>query len=304
MKGVLVIIAASVVALAFGAWGVGASGAGDATTGPAAAEAKLPGLPASVKRRKRWIIGIKCDTWPFGYIGARGSNAGFDVQVARWFSFYAFGRRDRVTFVCVTTPAREPALTTGRVDIVIATFTFTHDRDSRIDFSIPYYNATGRLLVRNDSPIRTLNDLQDKTVSTTTGSIYDRWVKKCFSQTKVLVTDSFTNAVLGFRDGRADAVMWDDTALLGIAVTDRSFKLAPPSFLEAPYGIGIKQGDTAMKRWVDSRLNLMRKKDIFMRVLRNTVPKSVLKSFSKNILRPKQTFKYAAVGQSPETVCP
>jgi polar amino acid transport system substrate-binding protein len=304
MKGFVVIIAASIVCVAFAAWVATASGGRNTPAAPSAAEAKLPPLPAAVKNRKRWIMGIKCDTWPFGYIGVKGNNQGFDVEIARWFSFYAFGKRNRVTFECVTTPAREPALTTGRVDIVVATFTYTTDRDTRIDFSRPYYNATGRLLVRNNSPIRTLNDLRDKTVSTTTGSIYDRWVKRCFSQTKLVVVDSFTNAVLAFRDGRADAVMWDDSALLGIAVTDRNFKLASPSFLEAPYGIGIKQGDTAMKRWVDSRLDLMRKKDIFRKILRNTVPANVFASFSKNILRPKQTFKYAAADKSPETICP
>ena len=78
---------------------------------------------------------------------------GFDVEVARWFSRYAFGRPNRVSFVCTPTPAREPSLTTGRVDMVIATFTYTRDRDTRIDFSRAYYQATGRLLVKNNSPI-------------------------------------------------------------------------------------------------------------------------------------------------------
>ena len=35
----------------------------------------------------------------------------------------AFGRAQRVTFVCAPTAAREPLLTSGRVDIVISTFT-------------------------------------------------------------------------------------------------------------------------------------------------------------------------------------
>ena len=49
-------------------------------------------------------------------------------------------------------------------------------------------------------------------------------MKNCFKDTKVLVTDSFTNALLAFRDGRADTLMWDDTVLLGIAVTDRNLQ--------------------------------------------------------------------------------
>ncbi len=90
------------------------------------------------------------DAPPFGYIDVRGQNAGFDVEIARWFARYAFGRANRVTYICAPTPAREPMLTTDRADLVISTFTYTTDRDTRIDFSRAYYKATGQLLVKND----------------------------------------------------------------------------------------------------------------------------------------------------------
>ena len=265
----------------------------------------LPALPAEVKERKRWIIGVKCDVPPFGYINVQGRNAGFDVEIAHWFARYAFGKSNRVAFVCAPTAAREPLLTADRADLVISTFTYTRDRDTRIDFSRAYYKATGRLLVKNDSPIHSLSDLAGKTVATTSGSIYDKWVGKCFTNTKLIVTDTLTNARLAFDQGRADAVMFDDTGLVVIAAADRSAKLTNDLFLALPYGIGIKQGNVAMKRWVDSRLNLMKKKDIFMSILRNNVPARFLTGFSKNILRPNNTFTYApATAPAAETVCP
>ena len=278
------------------------------SAGPARAEAKaattLPTLPADVKKRQRWVVGVKCDAPPFGYINVQGKNAGFDVEIARWFARYAFGRAQRVSFVCAPTPAREPLLTTNRVDLVISTFTYTSDRDTRIDFSRAYYKATGRLLVKNDSPVQSLANLAGRKVATTSGSIYDRWLKRCYPQTEVVVTDSFTNALLAFNQGRADALMWDDTVLVGVAAADQSAKLTSDTFLALPYGIGIKQGNVAMKRWVDSRLNLMKKKDIFMAMLRNNVPARFVAGFSKNILRPNNTFTYAPAGSpSADTVC-
>jgi ABC-type amino acid transport substrate-binding protein len=196
-------------------------------------------------------------------------------------------------------------LTNDRVDLVISTFTYTRDRDTRIDFSRAYYQATGRLLVKNDSPIRSLSDLAGKTVSTTSGSIYDRWVKRCFPNTKLVVAENLTNALLAFNQGRADTVMWDDSVLAVQAGLDPSTKLTNDLFLALPYGIGIKQGNVAMKRWVDSRLEVMRKADLFMRILRNNIPRRFVGGFSKNILRPKNTFGYApATAPAPDTVCP
>jgi polar amino acid transport system substrate-binding protein len=278
------------------------------TAGPAAAEAAdaaLPKLPANIKSRQRFIVGVKCDAPPFGYINVQGKNAGFDVEIAKWFSRFAFGRENRVSYICAPTPAREPLLTTDRADLVISTFTYTADRDTRIDFSRSYYKATGRLLVKNDGPVQTLNDIRGRKVATTSGSIYDRWMKRCFPQTEVIVADSFTNALLAFNQGRADALMWDDTVLVGVAAADRSAKLTDDTFLALPYGIGIKQGNAALKRWVDSRLELMRKKDRFLPILRNNVPARFVTGFSRNILRPNVTFGYAPAGSpSADTVCP
>jgi len=301
---VLAVAAVASAALAASAFGAPAASTSPATAAKAEAAA-LPPLPAEVKARKRWIVGVKCDAPPFGYINVQGKNAGFDVEIAKWFARYAFGREDRVTFMCAPTPAREPLLTTGRVDLVISTFTYTRDRDTRIDFSRAYYKATGRLLVKNDSPIRSLRDLAGRTVVTTNGSIYDRWVRRCFPTANLIVTDNLTNARLTYDQGRADALMWDDTVLVGIAAADRTSKLTNDLFLALPYGIGIKEGHVAMKRWVDSRLELMRRADRFVPILRNNVPARFVPGFLPNILRPNNTFAYApATAPSPDTVCP
>ena len=92
------------------------------------------------------------------------------------------------------TPSRIPALMSERVDIIISTLTYTAQRDEQIDFSPPYYDATGRLLVRNDTSIQNLGALSGKTVVTTRGSIYDRWVRNCFKNSNLLVLDSTTSA--------------------------------------------------------------------------------------------------------------
>jgi polar amino acid transport system substrate-binding protein len=296
---VLLVAVGAAVAAALAAWG-GAAPAREAAT--TKADATLPALPANIKARGRFNIGIKCDAPPFGYIDVQGRNAGFEVEIARWFSRFAWGKSNRVTFTCLTTPAREPSLTTDRVDLVLATFTYTADRDTRIDFSRAYYKATGRLLVKNDGPVQSLNDVNGRTVATTSGSIYDRWIKNCFKDTKLVVTDSFTNALIAFNQGRADTLMWDDSVLVGIATTDRTTKLTPDTFLALPYGIGIKQGNTALKRWVDSRLEIMRKKDAFNTVLKANVPPRLFAGFQKNILRPNNTFTYTQGDAT--TVCP
>ena len=273
-------------------------GAGTGTT-------RLPRLPAEVRQRGRWIVGVKCDVPPFGYIDIKGNNAGFDVEIAQWFARFAFGRRDRVTYECAPTPAREPLLTSGRVDLVISTFTYTADRDTRIDFSTPYFAAAGKLLVPNNGPVQRLNDIRGRRVSTTSGSVYARWMARCFPTTDVQVFDSFTNAFLALKQGRVDAAMWDETGMAPIAAAERDFKLTADTFLEGPYGIGIRQGHTQMKAWVDSRLEIMRRQDRFMEILRNNIAARFVPAFTNNIPRPNNRLQYRDPSlPSLEFVCP
>ena len=304
-KVILATAGVAVVAFVVAAMGSAQPTASTATTRAVAKAPVLPKLPAEIASRKRLIVGAKCDTPPFGYIDVRGKNAGVDIEIARQFARYAFGTAQRLSIVCAPTAVREPLLTTNRVDMVISTFTYTADRDTRIDFSRAYYNASGRVLVKNNSPIQRLADISGKRVATTSGSIYDRWMKRCFPQTQVVVLDSVTNAVLAFNQGRADAVMFDDTSLALIAATDPSSKMIDDVFLEQPYGIGIKQGNVELKRWVDARLNVMKQKDLFVPIIRNNIAPRFVPAFLKNSLRPNQNFTYRSPSlPSLDTVCP
>jgi polar amino acid transport system substrate-binding protein len=288
----LVALALAVFAACLAAWGAAATVEPSSSSRPQAGSATLPPLPTDIKARGRFMVAVKCDSPPFGS-NLKGRKVGFDVDVAQQLALLAFGKKNRVTLTCVTTPQREAALTSGRADLVIATFSYTPDRDTRIDFSRAYYKATGRLLVYRGSAVRSLADIDGKRVATTSGSIYDRWLEKCFPTAKRVTSDMFTGAVRRWRSKQADALMWDDPSLVNIASQDRSTVILSETFLPSPYGIGVKQGNAELKRWVDAGLELMRERDAFAGILSRHFPLHLYGAFLKNVLRPKNTFGYA-----------
>jgi polar amino acid transport system substrate-binding protein len=263
---------------------------------------KLPALPSAVKSRKHWEIGVKCDYPPFGFVNVRGQNSGYDVAVARRFASLAFGSNKKVNFTCVTTPSRIPTLMSSRVDIIVSTLTWTQARSEQIDFSIPYYSATGRLLVPNSSSV-TVPTLAGKTVVTTRGALYAAWTRNCFKNTKLLEVDSPALAVGAVKDGRADTFMFDDAFLLNVATQDPDVKLTREKFLNVPWGIGIRKGDAAMARWVNAALRYLKKKDEFAKILRANAPARYVPDFIDNVPRPKNSFAYP-VGKDVTSICP
>jgi polar amino acid transport system substrate-binding protein len=299
-------VAAVLAAAAFAAWGLAATtGRTPAATGRAAvpsAVAKFPPLPSYVKQRHHWAIGVKCDFPPFGYIDYQGNNRGYDVAVARRFATLAFGRPNRVRLTCVTTPSRIPTVQSGKVDVIVSTLTWTSARADIIDYSIPYYSATGRLLVPNSSNINSTQDLSGKTVATTRGAIYATWVKNCFKNSKLLEVDGTAAAVLAVKNGQADTFMFDDAFLLAVAAQDRDLKLTSDKFLNVPWGIGIRKGDKAMNNWVNAAIRFMQKRDEFAKILKDNTPKKYWGSFLSNVPRPGTAFKYP-VGRDPSSEC-
>jgi polar amino acid transport system substrate-binding protein len=291
---VLALAVVATAAAALAAWGFAAvsGGAGTAGAHKASATPKFPPLPADVKSRRRWVIGVKCDFPPFGFIDVQGNNAGYDVEVARQFTQYAFGRANRLTLVCVTTPSRIPTLQSKRVDMIISTLTWTKARTEVIDFSIPYYSATGRLLVKGDSSINSLNDLKGKTVVTTRGALYAPWTKLCLPDTKLIEVDSPAGATLAVKNGQADTFMFDDAFLLGVATTDREVRITKDKFLAIPWGIGIRKGDTVTRAWVDFAIRRMKSKDLFYAILKKNSPKRLFNDFADNVPRPNNNIRY------------
>jgi polar amino acid transport system substrate-binding protein len=302
MKRLLIALGAvAVLGVAMAAFAVAAPSSGERADSAVAAT-KLPPLPAEVSQRKRWLIGVKCDFPPFGYINRQNQVAGSDADVARRFAELAFGRRNRVTITCVTSPSRIPVLQQKRVDIIISTLTWTSAREEIIDYSRPYYNATGRLLVPNNTAIRRLADLNGRDVTTTTTAIYATWIRNCFRGARLSTVTSPVAAVENVKQGRADAFMFDDTFLLGVAANDTSLRMTDHKFLNIPYGIGIRKGEAAMKRWVDAAILAMKRRDEFRRILRKNVPRRFWSSFQNQVPRPKTKEAYPR-GRTPETEC-
>jgi polar amino acid transport system substrate-binding protein len=303
-KLVIGVMVAAFAAVAFTALSVAApwKGAGGEK---ADAAARLPALPAEVRERRRWKIGVKCDFPPFGYINRQNKVAGYDVDVAKRFAQLAFGRTNRVSFTCVTTPSRIPALQRKDVDIIIATLTWTSAREEVIDYSRPYYNATGRLLVPNNSPLvnARLTALRGRRIATTRGSIYDRYIGNCFPTASKVLTDSPVTALENLRSGRADTFMFDDTFLLGIAANDRNLRMTRHQFLAVPYGIGIRKDEPAMRRWVNAAILQMKRRDEFWQILRRNSPRQFWRFFLTNVPRPKTRDAYPR-GRTPEAECP
>ena len=207
------------------------------------------------------VVGVKTDSKPFGFISqATGDFEGFDVDVARYIAKDLLGSERKIKFVSIDTGNRIEAITSGQVDMVIATMSITPQRQYLIDFSIPYYIAGQTAMVKEDSDIYSFGDLKRKTIIISLGSTAEKNIRRILPTTRMIGYKSHQEAFQAFKEGKGDALSEDDVILAGYMIDNPGYRLIKTRISREPYAIGIKQyDDKTLKITLDDIITRMKK---------------------------------------------
>src|ERR671923_928032 len=195
-------------------------------------------------------IGVKYDVPPFGFKNPQTDEVeGFDVDLGKALA-EKLGVKPK--FIEAISDNRIPFLQDGTADLILSTMTINAERAQEIEFSHPYYIASGRILTKTDSPIKGLEDLAGKRVCTALGSTYEETIREQAPKADLKLVDSYSECLELIQNGAVDAVSTDDVILTGMIIQDDSLKLveAEPLTTE-PYGVGIKDGDKQVQDFVN-----------------------------------------------------
>jgi len=199
---------------------------------------------AKIKARGKLLAGVKFDTPPFGFLDDKNQPVGFDIDLMRKIAEHI---GVPVELVSVTSPTRIPMLVSGNVDLVAASMTHTRERDKTIDFSITYYTGGQSLLVPNTSTITGLKDLEGKQVSVQQGTTLEKNIAAAAPKAQVVAFKDYNSAWLALGQGRVDAMTGSLNILQGFAKDNPNVKIVGELFSIEPFGIGIRQGDSALR---------------------------------------------------------
>lgn len=268
-----------------------------ASTGSAAtgepATLSVP-LPEAVKAKGKLAVGVKCDYPPFGFVDADGKNAGYGIELVHQLAAYAFGDPNKVAFTCVTGSNRTPYLQANKIDLIVASMSYTPERATVINFSSPYFNSGVKLLVTNDSSVRDFNDVEGKDVITIKGTTASIWMSKCLPTAKQLTFNQTSEALSALSQKRGVAFAQDDTLLVDIASKNDKYKVTGTAKAASPWGMGTRLDDKPFTDWVNAALAKMQEGDLFWKAFTSAVKdKAVQDQFKTFVPRPDNTLEYA-----------
>jgi ABC-type amino acid transport substrate-binding protein len=207
---------------------------------------------------------------PFSYLGGDGQPVGFGWEIcARVVDEVkkATGRADlKVNAQAVTSQNRIPLMQNGTIDIECGSTTNNSDRGRQVAFAINYFYTGTRLMVKADSPVRSLADLKGRKVVSTTGTTNFQVLRRANAEQNLgfdlLTAKDHADAVLVVQSGRADAFGMDDILLYGLrasAPSPSDWAVVGDALQVEPYAIMLRRDDPTFKKLVDDTLaGLMR----------------------------------------------
>ena len=212
----------SIRALALSAM-LAATGASQAQDAPTLARIKSSGAIT---------IGYRDASFGFSYLDGNQKPVGYSIDICQ--RIVEAIKTDlklpaiEVRYQGVTSANRIPLVQNGTVDIECGSTTNLVERQKQVAFSPDIFRYNVRTLVKADSGIRSIVDLQGKTVVTTAGTTSFRLLREADKGRNLEVTQlagkDHTDSFLLVESGRAQAFVLDDILLAGQIANARSPK--------------------------------------------------------------------------------
>jgi len=194
-------------------------------------------------------VGVKFDQYGVGFRNlATGKLEGFDIRMAEVVAAGLGLEPRQIRYVQALSAEREDLLQQGQVDIVIASYSITEKRQTKVGQAGPYFLTHQRLLVRagDKHKITAPNDPPQITVCSVTGSTSLERVRGRYDAppARTVGYPTYTDCVQRLLNNSVDAVTTDD-AILSLYEAQQPDKLAVVGtpISDEYWGIGYPKGD-------------------------------------------------------------
>lgn len=201
----------------------------------------------SSSETKTLTLATSADFPPYESVGDNGEYVGIDIEVAQAIADklgYTL-QVENMDFDSVIN-----SVSTGKSDMGMAGLTVTEDRLASVDFSTSYATGVQAVIVAEDSPITTVDDLYEDGATykvgvqlSTTGDIYfsddiDNNLTSCTIEEYTTGAE----AVASLSTGKIDAVIIDNEPAKSFVAANDGLKILDTKYTEEDYAIAFKKG--------------------------------------------------------------
>ncbi len=166
----------------------------------------------SIRRRGVLVVGTKTDYAPFGMRDKDGRIVGIEADLA---ADIARRLHVKLRLVPVTSENRIETLRNGKIDLMLATFSVTPEREKQVGIITPHYYASGvAVLTAPSSQIGDERDLRGKGICAVEGAFYNKQVEEDFTGQPLVLSKNVLDSETALQAGRCAGFVYDEALLI------------------------------------------------------------------------------------------
>lgn len=216
-----------------------------------------------MQKEGKIVIGTSADYPPFEYVDESGNFAGFDVDI---MTEMASRLGLELEIVDMPFDSLIAAVKEGKIDVAVAAFNYSEERDQSVDFTEAYYYQENGFLVSTSfaGTIDQPEDAANYKLGVQTGAMADDWATTTLVEGGLMSAENLfryervDQAGLDVKNGRIDVLMADYYPLLTLDNQYDDLKIVYHGEVAAgPMMMIIPDGDKETKAGLDAVIKAM-----------------------------------------------
>ena len=176
---------------------------------------------------------------PYEYY-SNGEIVGVDVDIAKEVAA-SMGKELVIKDIAFDSIINE--VKTGKADFGAAGISYNEERAKNVDFTINYSTSKQVVIVKNDSGITNIGDINGKKIAVQLGSIADTYVSSTYKDASVVRQKKYLAAIEDLNTGKVDCVVMDLLPAEQILKTNSGLKILDGALVEDSYGMIVKKSN-------------------------------------------------------------
>jgi glutamate/aspartate transport system substrate-binding protein len=208
-------------------------------------------------------LAYRSDAKPFSFMSQNGTPDGYTIDLCKFIAS-ALGRELNknlsTEWVPVDSQNRFDSIAAGVADIECGSSSVSFARMTKVDFSSFIFMENTGLIVRVNSGISSLVELNGKKIAVIIGTTNEaalmREIQRRQLQTTVIRVKDRSEGIAALQGGAVDSFASDKLLLIGAQNADGSiYKMLPENLSVEPYALALPRGDWRLRAAVNKSLS-------------------------------------------------
>lgn len=222
------------------------------------------------------IMATNANFPPYEYKGDSGDYEGIDIEIAAKIA-EKLGKKLEIMDVEFGTIVG--GVESGKYDMGMAGMTVTGERLESVNFSSPYATGVQVVIVKEDSEIKTIDDIEEKASmigvqQDTTGDIYasDTVENGGYGADKVTSYKNGADAVQALVSGKVDCVIIDNEPAKSFVAQNKGLKILETEWVIEDYAIAINKNNTQLLEDINKALKELTEDNTIKNIVEKYIP--------------------------------